>query len=159
MGVGPTLDGFTDFINNIVQIPTDQIDPGSYVLDFSFNYAMDICLIYLDQVPSLGPSALAPTVYAIAVYNLGADTLINYAPDIPGASDPTYWSDLRASFGINEFTGGVINFSSDQSTSTGVAVADAIKQLTIMDLGTLNTPWGRNYMAIAQNYGTLWGMS
>jgi len=90
---------------------------------------------------------------------LGADTLINYSPDIPESTDPTYWSDLRSTFNINNFIGGVINFSSDQSTSQGIAVSDFLKSMTLGDLQNLKTPWGRMYLSIAQNIGTLWGIS
>jgi hypothetical protein len=154
--MNPTYEGFLDFIFDIVGIPEDQIAAGSMILQFAYDYSLNVVFFWLRGVPS---QLTSPSIYATAVYNLGADTLINYAPDIPSSSDPNYWSDLRQQFGINAFVGGVINFSSDQSTSEGIAVSDALKQMTMMDLGTLNTPWGRNYMAIAQNMGTLWGIS
>lgn len=166
----PTYPGFVSFLTNVVGVPADQIPsaitpnpppdpPIVYPYDavrFSYDFSLNMTYWWLLAVPSQPTS---PSIYAVAVYNLGADTLINYAADIPDSTDPTYWSDLRGTFGINSFTGGVINFSSDQSTSEGIAVSDFLKSLTLADLQNLKTPWGRNYLALAQNIGTLWGIT
>jgi hypothetical protein len=154
----PTFVGYQAFLTNIVGVPADQmptdVDPNA--VQFSYDFSLNMVYWWLICVPSQPTSA---SVYATAVYSLGADTLINYAPDIPGSLDPTYWSDLRGTFNINNFIGGVINFSSDQSTSQGIAVSDFLKNLTMADLQALKTPWGRMYLSIAQNVGTLWGLS
>lgn len=162
----PTYTGFVSFLTNVVGVPADQIPSTSIpppdppppvdVVQFSYDFSLNMTYWGLLCVPS---QATSPSIYAVAVYNLGADTLINYAYDIPDASDPNYWSNLRASFGINSFTGGVINFSSDQSTSEGIAVSDFLKSLTLADLQNLKTPWGRNYLALSQSIGTLWGIT
>jgi hypothetical protein len=154
----PTFTGYQAFLTNIVGVPADQmpVDVDPNAVQFSYDFSLNMTYWWLLAVPS---QITSPSIYATAVYSLGADTLINYAPDIPGSSDPTYWSDLRDSFNINNFVGGVINFSSDQSTSQGIAVSDFLKSMTLGDLQNLKTPWGRMYLSIAQNIGTLWGIS
>jgi hypothetical protein len=34
-----------------------------------------------------------------------------------------------------------------------------LQDLTIMDLGLLKTPWGQAYLAIAEQFGTIWGLT
>ena len=96
------------------------------------------------------------TLYVEAVYNLGGDNLINYAPDQPGR---TYFADLRRSMNITSFAAGLVQSASDSGTSDSLAVPDALKNLTISQLQNMKTPWGRRYLAIAQTYGTMWGVA
>lgn len=155
----PTYQGYQNFLQYVVGVPPEQMPTPVTPVDmvqFSYDFALNMTYWWLMCVPS---QVTSMSIYATAVYNLGADTLVNYAPDIPGSDDPTYWSDLRSSFNINTFTAGVVNFSSDQSTSQGTAVPDSLKQLTLGDLQNLKTPWGRMYLSLAQNIGTLWGMT
>jgi hypothetical protein len=154
----PTYEGYRDFLQEIVGIPPGQfVDPAQdKVVRFSYDMSLNFTYYWLMLVPSQPTS---PSVYATAVYCLGADNLINFAPDIPTADPPTFWSDLRKLFGVGTFAYGWINFSSDQSTSQGMAISDALKNMTLGDLQNMKTPWGRQYLAIAQNVGTLWGMS
>lgn len=98
-----------------------------------------------------------PPIYTLSCYNLGADRLINFAQDEPGK---TYFTDLRRDLKINAFTAGVVQSSGDQGTSQSLQVPDWAKGLTLLDLQSLKTPWGRNYLAFAQSYGSnLWGLS
>jgi hypothetical protein len=94
--------------------------------------------------------------YSLIVYNLAADRLINYAVDLP---NQTYYEDVRKKFSINNVSLWVTDAASDHGTSQHGVVPEQLKMLTLMDLQTLRTPWGRTYMGMAQATGTLWGIS
>lgn len=115
----------------------------------TFNVAMDT----VNDALSSG----SPTLYTLAVYNLGADRLINFAVDI---TNQTFFADLRSTYRITDISVGVPSSASDNGTSTGILNPEQMRLLTLADLQTLKTPWGRTYMGIAQNYGqTLWGLT
>lgn len=95
-------------------------------------------------------------MYVLAVYNLAADRLINYASDVPGQ---TYFKDLRKGFRLNDVSVGVPSAASDQGTAVGILNPEFMKTMTLADLQTLKTPYGREYMSIALSVGTLWGLS
>ncbi|MGK4402076.1 hypothetical protein ACSMFV_23465, partial [Citrobacter portucalensis] len=88
-------------------------------------------------------------LYSQAVYNLAA-SLINFGPE-------DVFGPVREKLGINNFTAGVISASADESTSQTRVVSDALKNLSLADLQQLKDPYGRWYLAIAQQYGDLWG--
>ena len=117
----------------------------------SIGYAYSVALALVN--PAL---ASVPAVYTLAVYNLGGDNLINYAPDQPGQ---TYFQDARKSFGLTTFSPGVAASASDGGTSVGLVTPEFMKTLTLANLQQLKTPWGRQYLAFAQAYGTIWGLS
>jgi hypothetical protein len=96
------------------------------------------------------------SIYSLMVYNLGADFIINYAPDQPGR---TFFFDLRKTLGIGLFVPGVTTSSGDSGTSQSRLNPEFMKNLTLMDLQTLKTPYGRQYLAYAQMYGSFWGVS
>lgn len=96
-------------------------------------------------------------LYTLAVYNLAADRLINYAPDQP---NQTYFSDIRDNLKIMLPRVGVPSASSDNGTAIGILNPEFMKNLTLRDLQTLKTPYGRAYMEIALDYGpNLWGIN
>lgn len=98
-----------------------------------------------------------PSVYTLAVYNLAADRLINYAPDQKGQ---TYFRDLRDKLRINEVSLGVISSSGNEASNSSWLNPTQLERLTLDDLQTLKTPWGRKYLGIAQTYGSnIWGLS
>lgn len=113
-------------------------------------------------------------IYTLAVYNLAASFLVNFAqdptplptgyPTLPSTNPQSpaplpYWTGLRAQWRINDFTAGVVNSSSDEGTSVSLTVPEAFQNLTIGDLQRLKDVYGRTYLAIAQDAGTLWGLS
>jgi hypothetical protein len=99
----------------------------------------------------------SPLLYTLAVYNLAADRLINFAIDI---TDQTYFQDLRAQLRISDVSLGVVSSSSNETTSSSWLNPEALKNLTLQDLQMLKTEYGRTYMGIAQSYGsTIWGLS
>ena len=95
--------------------------------------------------------------YAMAVYNLAGDRLVNFAQDQVGQ---TFFQTMRTNLGLNSFVGGVISATADNGTSQSMVVPEAMETLTFSDLSTLKTPWGRQYLGMAQDYGAgPWGIS
>jgi hypothetical protein len=78
---------------------------------------------------------------------------------LAGISTQTYFSALRALWKITAFVPGVIAGSEDVSTAETLLNPEFMKGLTMGNLQNLKTPFGRSYMAIAQDYGQLWGIS
>ena len=149
----PTIAGFTAFIFGIMGVPSVALPATAPVIQWSYDFALDWVNQDLQNAPSQTTSW---SIYARAVYNLAADTLINWAPDQSGQ---TYFADLRKQFGCNSFVAGVIQSSGDEGTNESLVVPEAFKELTIANLGNLKTPYGRNYLGIAQSTGTIWGLS
>lgn len=154
----PTLAGFLTFIREVMGISTANLPDSSYVIQFSFAVSMMIVNQDLQGVTSPYINANAyPSYYALCVYNLGGDRIINYAPDPPGS---TYFTDLRAKFNVYTFNAGVVSSTNDESTGGSFEVLDVFKNLTISQLQNLSTPWGREYLGLAQAAGpTIWGIS
>lgn len=113
-------------------------------------YAMSI------EIVNKALNAASNLMYSQAVYNLAGDILINIAQDQEGQ---TYFKDLRDAWNIFSFVAGVIESSDDQGTGQSLLVPEAMKGLTFSDLQNLKTPYGRAYLAIAQRYGTMWGIN
>ena len=153
----PTLAGFIAFAQNVMGISSGVLDPSSPY----YGYALAAALAFVN--PALAsvcaptvPGVTSWTIYELATYNLAGDRLINYAQDTPPS---TYFATQRANFKINAFAPGVVAASSDEGSSTTLNVLDAMKGLTIGQLQNLKTPYGQEYLAIAQSVGSLWGIS
>lgn len=145
----PTQAGFSDFIFNVMEVPAAALPADSP----SIAAAYQIALATVNQALQCA----VPMIYALAVYNLGADNLVNWCTDQPGQC---YFKGLRKDFKILDFVPGVVSATSDEGSSASLEVPEAFKTLTIGDLQNLKTPWGRQYLAIAQKYGpTIWGLS
>lgn len=93
-----------------------------------------------------------PNLYEVAVYNLGASFLVNYGTE-------SVFAEFRKAYGLNDFRAGVITGAGDNSTSAQRLVPDFFKDLSLADLQILQDPWGRRYLMIAQQFGSLWGLS
>jgi len=145
----PTVAGFLTFIRQVMGIIPKDLPDNSPVIPVAFQVSKELVNISIAYASSI--------MYSLAVYNLAGDNLINYAPDVQGCS---YFADLRASFNVNQFTAGVVDYSSDQGTSQGIWVIEPARQFTLSNLQNLKTPWGRRYLAIAQDYGpAVWGLT
>ena len=154
MTVGvPTLSDFQTFITSVMGISTSVLPSNSPVITWSFDFAYDWVA---QELSGLTAQPGSWTMYQRAVYNLAADTLINWAQDTPPS---TYFANLRKDFGCNSFVAGVIQSSSDEGTSESLLVPEAFARLTIANLGNLKTPYGRAYLGIAQSFGPVWGLS
>lgn len=160
----PTLAGFNDFITNVMKVPTVALPSSSPFIAYAFANALALVNPALQCAPVPQQDAAGAslnsggwTVYALAVYNLAADNLVNYAPDQDGFS---YFTALREKLNINGFVSGVVQSSGDDGTSVSLVVQEAAKAFTLANLQQLKTPWGRQYLALAQSYGpTSWGIS
>lgn len=149
----PTQGQFLIFLRTIVGLDPLVLPDNAPVIGYAFNSALSVVNPALACAPSPPGSW---TLYAIAVYNLGADSVINFAPDQPERS---YFFDMRASLSINTFVPGVIASSSNAPTSQSTLNPEFMKTFTMRDLRNLKTPYGRAYLEIAMDYGTLWGIS
>jgi len=154
----PTAAGFLVFIRQQMGISTAVLPDASPYVGWAFDVALEIVNLQLD--------CISPLIYSLAVYNLAADNLINYAQDLPNApivpgSEPAapFFQALRESWDITGFVPGVISSSADVSTSESLLVPDFMKGLTLANLQNLKSPYGRAYLAFAQSAGTNWGLS
>lgn len=142
-------------------IPVAAIADDSVWFGYAYDVSIATVLRQFQSVP--GP------IYMLMVYNLAGDNLVNWAPDVgtppyyypspPAKPNTPYFAYLRQSMDLTGFVPGVIQSSADESTSESMVVADFFKELQLSDLQHLKTPWGRNYLAWAQKYGTSWGLS
>ena len=145
----PTLAGFQDFITNVMAIPSAALPLSSPVVAMAYTVAM----------ATVNCALCVTGIYALAVYNLGGSLVINFAPDQP---NQTYFRALRGKDGLNiaSFVPGVIAASGDESTSESILNPDFMKNFTMDDLQRLKDPYGRQYLAFAQDYGpAVWGLS
>jgi len=141
-------------------IPVGALPDNSFWIPATYNLALDVVNLFLSLAPQVGDPNY-PSQYAYAVYNYAADRMINFAQDdpinpymYPGSIPPTpYFQFLRDKFKIDSFVSGVITFAQDVTTSASYLVPDWMKNMSMADLQNLKTPWGRAYMAIAQQYG------
>lgn len=164
----PTLAGFLAFVRAL-GVPPNALPDDSAYLALAYNIAISLANIQLASVPVGGDGT---SVYTLMVYNLAMDNLVNYAQDVPGGpifidpngfptDDPPlpFFAGMRKQWGLNNWAAGVVASTSDVSTSTSLEVIEAAKTFTMSNLRNLKTPWGRNYLELAQDYGTLWGLS
>jgi len=142
------LAGFLSFIRNDMAISPVFLPDDSPVINQSYQLAIAVVNQNIKLISSL--------VYDTAVYNLAADYLINYAPDV---APYTLFADLRASFDCVGFVSGVITSSSDAGTSQSLQAPSQFNELTLSDLQRLKTKYGRRYLEIAQQCSNSWGIS
>lgn len=145
---GPTLSGYVSFIRNIMGINTTILPDNSPYIEFSYNFSLNICTDLLTCIPQIPGEFL----YITAVYNLAGDTLLTYAVDQPGQ---TFFTQAKQKYQLNTFVSGVVTFAGDEGTQSSLTVPDAMKGLTIGNLQNLKTPYGRMYLQIAQDFGSL----
>lgn len=144
----PNQVDFTAFLYHVAGINPIYLPSTSDDITYAFDGAM--------AVVSPDLANLAGNTYALAVYNLATDNLINYAMDQPGQ---TFFMDLRKAYDINLFVPGVTASASDSGTAQSRNNPEFMKTMTFGDLQALKTPYGRAYLNIAQQRGTLWGIS
>ena len=150
----PTLAGFQCFIANVMKVPSTALSMSDPVIAFAFNLAMNIVNPQLRCASNNDPNQ--PNIYAVAVYNLAADFLVNNAQD-SGAS--TFFADLRTTLNLNAPVTGVLTSTSDTGSAASYYVPESLQNLTIGQLQAMRTPWGRTYLSVAQSVGSLWGLS
>jgi len=136
--------GFLAFIRSDMKISEADLPDDSPSIDMAYGAAVEWVNFYL--------ICALPNLYAVAVYNLAASFLVNY-----GSED--VFSSLRESLSLNNLQVGVIESASDNATSASRLVPDFFKDLSLSDLQMLRDPWGRRYLMIAQQFGSLWGLT
>ena len=145
----PTLAGFTAFVQTQMGIDGTNLPPSSPAIAAAYWVAINIVNKWLRCV--------SPQMYLLAVYNLAASNLIEFAQDVP---PQTYFQDLRERWHIDSFTPGVVQSSSDVTTSASLTVPESLGQLSLADLQYMKSPSGRTYLSIAPRAGpTLWGIT
>lgn len=168
-----TVAGYLSFIRNVMVISEEVLPDNSIWVGGTFNVAYNRVnpairkFRNVNNVPPYTSPSPWPTPFALAVYNLAGDRLINFAQDLPDAdpvdgSNPAqpYFAYMRSQLKILSYVGGTVQSTSDEGTSVGLVVPKAMENFTLADLQNLKTPWGRNYMGIAQEYGPSgWGLS
>lgn len=139
-------------------ITTTVLPDASPVIEMSFCVALEIVYEAIQ--------CTSPRLYNLAIYNCAGSTLLSYAPDVsnappfPGSDPPLpYFAYYRALWNINGFVTGVVQASADESTSQSLVVMEAAKNFTLGNLQFLKDPYGRAYLAIAQDAGDIWGLS
>jgi hypothetical protein len=160
----PTLAGFLLFIRNGMGITTTVLPDSSVWITYAYNVAVALVNQALSTVV-VDPVA-GTTIYTLAVYNLAASNLLNFAQDLPDAaivpgSDPPqpFFAYTRSKWNMTSFVSGVVQSTSDEGTSMSVVVPKQLEELTLANLQQLKDPYGRVYLQFAQDYGTLWGLS
>lgn len=146
---------FVWFIQNVMKVPSSALPTSGLTtyadITTAYAVALETVDIYILNI--------SPLYYNLAVYNFAGDYLINWAQDLPSPSCSTFFADTRAQWNITGFKAGVVQSSADEGTSTSLSVAPAQTDLTLFDLQMLKTPYGRTYMAIAQKFGDVWGIT
>ena len=148
----PNYPDFTSWVASMMGVPADDM-PGSDTLAMAYDTSLNIALPDLGSIPY---QAGTPSLYALAVYNLGGAILVDIAQDDP---DSTYWQNLRSKFNTSSYAWGVTSSASDQGTSTSMMMPGFINNMMPLDLWLMATPWGRTYMQIAGGWGAVWGLS
>lgn len=164
MATQPTLAGFNSFVTKVMGIKPVDLPANSVWRGYAFANALAIVnpalrAVAIPQQDSSGAQLNNGgwSIYALAVYNLAADNLINYAPDQQGR---TFFADIRKALNITGFVSGVVQSSGDDGSSVSVVVQEAAKAFTLADIQNLKTSYGRTYLGLAQAYGpATWGMS
>ena len=139
-----SLSGFIEFVRADMGITPDQVPDNSPSFTLAYGGAVEWVNRDIELV--------MPHLYAVAVYNLAASFLVNYGTE-------SVFSEFRQKLGLNNIATGVITGAGDNSTSAQRLVPDFFKDLSLADLQMLQDPWGRRYLMIAQQFGSLWGLS
>lgn len=154
------LTDFIWFIQNEMAVPASAL-PVVPANDTDITTAFTVATSTVNPILQ----CVSPLYYNLAVYNYAGDYLINWASDSnaqPPATNQcpsTYFAETRTAMGITSFKAGVVQSTADVSTSTTLAISEANKNLTLSDMQNLKTPYGRTYLAIAQKFGDIWGLS
>jgi len=144
----PTLAGFLTFLRGTVAIDPLNLPDTEPVIEMAFDLARAQVNRDLARV--------SHHLYCLAVYNLAADHVINFAPD---QTHRDYFKKTKERLGIDVFVPGVISSSGTSPTSESTLNPEFMKTMTMGNLQNLKTPYGRQYLAFAQCVGTMWGMS
>lgn len=146
--MSPTFADFVTFVRFQAGFSATALPDDSVYLQWSYDIAVETVNRTLQQV--------APTVYALAVYNLATSYLVNFAMD---TLPDTTFSKLRAKLNLDGPALGPVTSTSDEGTSVSVQAPDFFSELSLEELSQLRDPWGRRYLMLAQKCGSVWGLN
>lgn len=139
--MNPTFSGFIEFLRNQVQVSEEAMPTSSPSAKFAYEAAIEIVNTDIQKV--------MPALYLQAVYNLATSFLVNFGIE-------EIFAVTRKNLGLNTFSPGPVTQASDNGTSASRLVPDFYKNLSLLDLQMLKDPFGRIYLSIAQQFGSLW---
>lgn len=142
-----TTDLYT-FLTTVAGVPTTALPADSPYLAWALSFSEEMTLQVLRVV--------GQDFYCFAVYCLATSFLINWCPDQIGQ---TFFADLRKSWNIAGFVGGVVSSSADQGTSESLLSPAFLSTLTPAQLQALKDPFGRQWLAMCAELGPIWGIS
>ena len=144
----PSEADFILFCRNVAGITTTVMPDG----DPGFDYAYAFALQWIPQTLN----CVSGVMYTAAIYNWGVSLLIEFQQDQAGQ---TFFADLRKQFGVNNFVAGVIQSTSDETTSDTLEIGTALANMNIADLQRVKDPFGRRALSMMSALGPLWGLS
>jgi hypothetical protein len=163
----PTLSDFLAFAigpNSTMRIPSVALPPGSPWPGISLGIALSLVNPALQSMPipqfdaaNVQINTGGFSIYSQCVYYLAADTLLNITPDVQGQE---YFAKIRKENNLTGFTSGVVSAAGDDSSNVSIVVQDAAKAFTLANIQQLKTPFGRQYLQLAQSFGpSTWGIT
>lgn len=144
----PNATDLYTFLTTVAGVPTAALPSDSPYIAWALSYAEEMTLLVL--------RAVGQDFYCFAVYCLATSFLLNWCPDQPRQ---TYFADLRKSWNITGFVGGVVNSSADQGTSESLLSPEFLNTLTPGQLQMLKDPFGRQFLSMCAELGPIWGIS
>ncbi|WP_321868612.1 hypothetical protein [Paraburkholderia tropica] len=143
----------TEFLYNVAGFPQDSLPPTSSLVLTAQRWGYGMVP---GEFPWVFPS---PDIYQLAVNCAAASFLINFAPDVPTAANPTFFNDLRKQYGLFSSQVGLLSSTSDEGTSSSYQLSDWTKNANMQDLTWMKDPFGRQLLGLLQQFGSLWGLS
>lgn len=150
--------GFQTFVTGVMGVASGNL-PATGQQQFCYDLALYTVNQWLQNVAPGAPPQIVQSLYDVAVYNLAGHNLALLATDQSSQTNPTFWTSLRITLGLNAFAAGTVISAADESTSASFTAAEWASTLTVGQLQYLKTPWGRQYIDFAQKIGTVWGVS
>lgn len=145
---GPTLVGYNAYIRDVVKIPEAALPIDDPVIEWSYNYAINATLELIGTIPCVPDEWL----YSSAVYNFATHMLMVWAQDQPNND---FFAKIQRQYNLHSLVAGAVEAAKDESTSTQLKLPKFFDGLTFMQLDLMKTPWGRQYLEIAQSVGSL----
>ena len=144
----PNATDLYTFLTTVAGVPQAALPSNSPYISWALSYAEEKTLLVL--------YAIVQDYYCFAVYCLATSFLLNWCPDQSGQ---TFFAEARKSMKLNSFVGGTVQSSADQATSESLMAPDFLKGLTLGQLQALKDPYGRQWLALQQDMGSIWGIS
>lgn len=149
----PTIAGFATFVQNDMGITPTMLPANSMWIFYAFCVA--------EQLVNRTIQCASPLLYKLAMYNLAASNLLNYAQDPANAPiyktvdgvDYRFFVWARKEYNMLGFVSGIIQAAADETTSESMVVPESFKNWTIANLQLAKDPYGRAYLGIASDYG------